>query len=64
MAAVCAANALGLTRQVPIRDVYLTSGKTRELTLGQSVVLVNVAETFFQLSKQDQREALEYARAQ
>ncbi|HEX4267174.1 MAG TPA: DUF6088 family protein [Steroidobacteraceae bacterium] len=26
-----AANALGLTQQVPIREVYLTSGKTRKL---------------------------------
>jgi len=37
------ANALGLTQQVPIREVYLTSGKTRELTRGQSIVLVKHA---------------------
>lgn len=37
------ANVLGLTQQVPIREVYLTSGKTRELTLGNSVVLVKHA---------------------
>lgn len=37
------ANVLGLTRQVPIREVYLTSGKTRELTFGHSVVLVKHA---------------------
>ena len=35
-----AANALGLTRQVPIREVYLTSGRTRTLKLGRSEVLV------------------------
>jgi hypothetical protein len=35
-----AANALGLTQQVPIRDVYVTSGRTRTLKLGRSEVLV------------------------
>ena len=35
-----AANALGLTRQVPIREVYVTSGRTRKLKLGRSEVLV------------------------
>ena len=30
-----AANALGLTTQVPIRSVYLTSGSNRKLTLGE-----------------------------
>lgn len=29
-----AANALGLTTQVPVREVYLTSGRTRQLKLG------------------------------
>ncbi len=38
-----AANALGLTQQVPIREVYLTSGRTRELKLGRSEVLVKHA---------------------
>lgn len=38
-----AANALGLTQQVPIREVYLTSGRTRTLTLGRSQVLVKHA---------------------
>lgn len=38
-----AANALGLTRQVPIREVYLTSGRTRKLTLGRSEVMVKHA---------------------
>lgn len=35
-----AANALGLTQQVPIREVYLTSGRTRKLKLGRSEVMV------------------------
>lgn len=38
-----AANALGLTQQVPIREVYLTSGRTRNLKLGRSEVLVKHA---------------------
>jgi len=35
-----AANTLGLTQQVPIREVYVTSGHTRKLKLGRSEVLV------------------------
>lgn len=35
-----AANALGLTQQVPIREVYLTSGRTRKLKFGRSEILV------------------------
>lgn len=35
-----AANALGLTQQVPIREVYVTSGRTRKLKLGRSEVLL------------------------
>jgi len=35
-----AAHALGLTQQVPIREVYVTSGRTRRLKLGHSEVLV------------------------
>lgn len=35
-----AANALGLTQQVPVREVYLTSGRTRKLTLGRSEIMV------------------------
>jgi hypothetical protein len=35
-----AANGLGLTQQVPIREIYLTSGRTRTLKLGRSEVLV------------------------
>jgi hypothetical protein len=30
-----AANALGLTTQVPVRSIYLTSGRNRNLTLGR-----------------------------
>ena len=33
-----AANALGLTTQVPMREIYLTSGPSRKLTLGSQVV--------------------------
>ncbi|QTB99850.1 hypothetical protein JYG33_18265 [Alcaligenes sp. SORT26] len=38
-----AANTLGLTQQVPVRDIYLTSGKSREITLGKSQVLIKHA---------------------
>jgi hypothetical protein len=38
-----AANALGLTQQVPVREVYLTSGRTRKLKLGRSEVLMKHA---------------------
>ena len=37
------ANVLGLTRQVPIREVYLTSGRSRKLRFGQSEVLLKHA---------------------
>lgn len=33
-----AANALGLTTQVPVRSVYLTSGRSRTMSLGKQVV--------------------------
>lgn len=33
-----AANMLGLTTQVPVREVYLTSGRNRELKLGAQVI--------------------------
>jgi hypothetical protein len=33
-----AANALGLTTQVPIRSVYLTSGRSRTMSLGKLVI--------------------------
>lgn len=38
-----AANALGLTQQVPIREVYLTSGRTQTLKLGRLDVLMKHA---------------------
>lgn len=38
-----AANVLGLTPQVPIREVYLTSGRSRKLKLGRTEVLVKHA---------------------
>ncbi|MBL8312322.1 MAG: type IV toxin-antitoxin system AbiEi family antitoxin domain-containing protein [Rubrivivax sp.] len=38
-----AANALGLTQQVPIREAYLTTGRTRKLKLGRSEVIVKQA---------------------
>jgi hypothetical protein len=36
--AAVSANALGLTTQVPVRAVYLTSGRTRKLTLGKQII--------------------------
>jgi hypothetical protein len=36
--AAASANALGLTTQVPVRTVYLTSGRSRKLTLGKQVI--------------------------
>ena len=38
-----AANVLGLTQQVPTREVYLTSGRSRNLRLGRSEVLMKHA---------------------
>ena len=38
-----AANLLGLTRQVPAEEVFLTSGRTKKLQLGRSEVLVKHA---------------------
>jgi hypothetical protein len=38
-----AANALGLTQQMPIREVYLTSGRTRKLKLGRSEIMMKHA---------------------
>jgi hypothetical protein len=37
------ANALGLTQQVPIREAYLTTGRTRKLQVGRSEVIVRQA---------------------
>lgn len=33
-----AANSLGLTTQVPVRSVYLTSGRTRKMNLGKQII--------------------------
>ena len=38
-----AANALGLTKQVPVKSVYLTSGPDRKLTLGELTVTLRHA---------------------
>lgn len=38
-----AANALGLTQQVPVREAYVTSGRTRKILLGRSEILVKHA---------------------
>ncbi|MEF7615935.1 DUF6088 family protein [Aquincola sp. MAHUQ-54] len=38
-----AANALGLTQQVPIREVYVTTGRTRVLKLGRAEVVIKHA---------------------
>ena len=46
-----AANALGLTQQVPVREVFLTSGKTRTLKLGNSEVLLKHALQRLALSR-------------
>ncbi len=40
------ANHLGLTQQVPVRELYLTSGKTRTLALGNSEVLLKHAPSW------------------
>ncbi|MDB5550465.1 MAG: hypothetical protein JWL86_449 [Rhizobium sp.] len=41
--AAAAANTLGLTAQVPVRPVYLTSGRTRKINLGRQVVALRHA---------------------
>jgi hypothetical protein len=41
-----AANALGLTTQVPVRPIYLTSGRSRKLTLGKLNVELRHAPTW------------------
>lgn len=33
-----AANSLGLTTQVPVRSVYLTSGRTRKMNIGKQII--------------------------
>ena len=37
-AGAAAANRLGLTTQVPVRSVYLTSGRSRQIALGAQVI--------------------------
>ena len=37
------ANALGLTQQVPTREIFLSSGRSRKLSLGRSVVTIRHA---------------------
>ena len=37
------ANALGLTRQVPVRQIFLTSGRSRILHLGKSEIVIRHA---------------------
>lgn len=38
------ANKLGLTTQVPVRLVYLSSGRSRELRIGKRIVLIHHAQ--------------------
>lgn len=38
-----AANALGLTTQVPVRQIYLTDGRARKLSLGKQVIEIRHA---------------------
>ena len=41
-----AANRLGLTTQVPTQEIYLTSGRSREMRLGNRVVTLRHAKTW------------------
>lgn len=57
-----AANALGLTTQVPVRSIYLTSGRSRTMNVGsQKVELKHVPR--WQLSSPAGRPASLYARS-
>jgi hypothetical protein len=49
---VAAANALGLTTQVPTKSVYLTSGRNRQLRLGAQVVEMKHAPRWMLLPAQ------------
>jgi hypothetical protein len=49
-----AANALGLTTQVPVKSVYLTSGRSRRLSLGNQTVELRHARSW-QLVKAHER---------
>jgi hypothetical protein len=53
-----AANALGLTTQVPAKVVYLTSGKSRQLTLGAEVVEMKHAPPWLLLPNRAAGEAV------
>lgn len=54
-----AANALGLTTQVPVRSVYLTSGRSRTMTLGkQSVELCHAPRWQLALADRPSGQAL------
>lgn len=44
--AASAANALGLTTQVPTRTVYLTSGRSRKITLGKQIIQLQHAPSW------------------
>lgn len=37
---IAAANALGLTTQVPVRRIYVTAGRSQELRFGKSIVQI------------------------
>jgi hypothetical protein len=39
----CAANKLGLSTQVPVRAIFLSSGRSRELQIGKSIVSIRQA---------------------
>lgn len=49
-----AANEFGLTTQVPVREIYLTSGKTRRLRLGNQIIELRHAPSW-QLALPGQR---------
>jgi hypothetical protein len=49
-----AANALGLTTQVPVRAVFLTSGRSRRLSLGKQTIELRHAKPW-QLMKANER---------
>ncbi len=40
------ANTLGLTRHVPVRPVYLTTGRSRKIRLGEQAIELNKAPTW------------------
>lgn len=54
-----AANLLGLTTQVPVRSVYLTSGRSRTITLGkQAVELQHAPKWLLSLANRPSGQAL------